>query len=55
MLSCDRIESAKFIHGTPSPTKLVYYPWDYLTVCEEMISNSSKNIAYKPFAYKSYI
>ena len=25
MLSCDRIESAKFIHGTLSPTKPVYY------------------------------
>ena len=25
MLSCDRIESAKFIQGTPSPAKLVYY------------------------------
>ena len=25
MLSCDRMESAKFIHGTPSPVKLVYY------------------------------
>ena len=25
MLSCDRIESAKFIHGTPSPAKPVYY------------------------------
>ena len=25
MLSCDRIESAKFIHGTLSVAKLVYY------------------------------
>ena len=25
MLSCDRIESAKFIHETLSPAKLVYY------------------------------
>ena len=25
MLSCDRIESAKFIHSTLSPAKLVYY------------------------------
>ena len=25
MLSCDSTESAKFIHGTPSPVKLVYY------------------------------
>ena len=25
MLSCDRIESAKFIHGTTSPAKSVYY------------------------------
>ena len=28
MLSCDRIESAKFIHGTPSPAKPVYYRWN---------------------------
>ena len=25
MLSCDRIESAKFIHDTPLPAKSVYY------------------------------
>ena len=25
VLSCDRIESAKLIHSTPSPAKLVYY------------------------------
>ena len=25
MLSCDRIESAQFIHGAPLPAKLIYY------------------------------
>ena len=40
MLSCDRIESAKFIHGTTSPAKLVYYTkfiyiyiYIYIRVC----------------------
>ena len=37
MLSCDHIESAKFIHGIPLPAKLVYYIitwniWHYIIV-----------------------
>ena len=29
MLFCDRIESTKFIHGTLSLAKQVYYIWFY--------------------------
>ena len=33
MLSCDRTKSAKFIHGTPSPAKPVYYSSFTFLVC----------------------